>query len=70
MACRVESATGGEGSNWRLKGAGIGRGEAGRLRGTVEPRQAERQGKDERSWAFRGGAEAADAAYPLWAAVR
>ena len=51
-------------------GAGIGRGEAGRPRATVGPRKAERQGKDERSWAFRRRAEAADAANPLWAAVR
>ena len=41
--------------------------EAGRPVEVVEPRRADRGGGDVRSG---GGAEAADAANPLWAAVR
>ena len=41
--------------------------EAGRPLEVVEPRRADRGGGDVRSG---GGAEAADAANPLWAAVR
>ena len=67
--CRTGGAAGGEWSNSGL-GADIRRAEAGRPSGIVEPRQAERRGRDERNETFGGGAGAADAENSLRAAAR
>ena len=60
-------AVGGGGSDGRSVGAGVELVEAGRPVEVVEPRRADRGGGDVRSG---GGAEAANAANPLCAAVR
>ena len=62
-----KGAVGGGESDWRSGGVGVERVEAGRPVELVEPRRADRGGGDVRSG---GGAEATDAANPLWVAVR
>ena len=54
-------------SDWKSGGVGVELVEARRPVEVVEPRRADRGGGDLRSG---GGAEAADAANPFWAAVR
>ena len=58
---------GGGGSDWRSGGASVELVEAGRPVEVMELRRVDRGGDDVRSG---GGAEAADAANPLCAAVR
>ena len=60
-------AVGGGGSDWKSGGASAELVKVGWPAAVVEPRRADRGGGDVRSG---GGAEAADAANPLCAAVR
>ena len=60
-------AVGGGGSDWKSGRASVALVKVGWPAEVVEPRQADRGGGDVRSG---GGAEAADAANPLRAAVR
>ena len=62
-----KGAVGGRGSDWRSGEGSVELVEAGRPVVVVEARRADRGGGDVRSG---GGAEAPDAANPLWAAVR
>ena len=62
-----KGAVGGGGSDLRSVGASVELVEAGRPVEVVEPGRADRGGGGVRSG---GAAEAADAANPLWAAVR
>ena len=65
VGCKV--AVSGGGSDGRSRGVGVELLEARRPVEVVEPKRADRGGGDVRSG---GGAEAADAANPLWMAVR
>ena len=58
---------GGGGSDWKSGGANVELVKVGWPVEVVEPRRADRGGGNVRSG---GGAQAADAANPLWAAVR
>ena len=65
--CRMQGRRRRRGVRLKVGGASVELVEAGRSIEVVEPRRADRGGGDVRSG---GGAEAADAANPLWAAVR